>query len=179
MPVNVFRSLWKQPGFSDYRHITPFRKCVYESIPFLHEIDPDHLPDWQSGLVLGVDFLCWDTVRGIPQRVPPVPPPCPNTILALFGYWLMPVNVFRSLWKQPGFPDYRHITPFRKHVYESPPFLHEIDPGHAPDWQAGPVFSVDFLCRDTVRGLPGMSPSGPPFLPQYDPGAVRPLVNAG
>jgi hypothetical protein len=57
----------------------------------------------------------------------------------------MPVNVFRALRKLPGFPDYRRITPFRKGVYESTPFLHEIDPGNLPDWQSGPVWDPDFL----------------------------------
>ncbi len=184
MPVNVFRSLWKQPGFPDYRLIMPFRNSVYERTPFLHEIDPGRLPDWQSGPVSGVDFLCRDTVRRIPQGVPPVPAsrfplPCPTTILALSGHWLMPVNVLRSLWKQPGFPDYRLIMPFRKRVYENASFLHEIDPGHMPDWQSGPVFGVDFVRRDTVRGISRKSPCTLPPLPLYDPGTVRPLVNTG
>jgi len=90
----------------------------------------------------------WISFAGIqsgdPEKVSlRFPLPCPNTILAPFGFWLIPVNVFRSRWKQPGFPDYRIITPFRKHVYESTPVLHEIDPGHLPDWQSGPVSGPD------------------------------------
>jgi hypothetical protein len=36
-------------------------------------------------------------------------------------------------------------------VYVNTPFLHEIDPGHQPDLQSGPVSGIDFFSRDTVR----------------------------
>jgi len=101
MPVNVFRSLWKWPGFRRLSRKIPFRNSVYESPPVLHEIDPAHPPDWQSGPDMGLDIFRRDTVRGVPRKSPYRFPPCPNTIPAPFGHWLMPVNVFQSLWKQP------------------------------------------------------------------------------
>jgi hypothetical protein len=116
---------------------------------------------------------------GSPERVHTVSLLCPPTIPAPFGHWLMPVNVFRSLWKLPGLPGQSRIMPFRKRVYECTPFLHEIDPAQPPDWQSGPELSPDLSCRDTVRGIPGKSPYSLPPLPQYDPGTVRSLVNAG
>ena len=90
----------------------------------------------------------WISFAGIPSggspgRIHAVSRSCPTTIPAPFGHWLMPVNVFRSLWKWPGFPGLSRIMPFRNSVYESTPFLHEIDPGELPDWQSGPDLCPD------------------------------------
>ena len=79
-----------------------------------------------------------------PKKPSPFPRPCPTTIPAPFGHWLMPVNVFRSLWKWPGFRRLSRKMPFRNSVYEDTPFLYEIDPGQLPDWQSGP-----YLCPDS------------------------------
>src|SRR5512145_1805527 len=90
-----FGSLWKSPGSQNYPFILPFLNGLYENPPFLHEIDPELLPDWQSGPFSGMDFFLRDTGRGIPQGVPPVHPLITNTSLPPFGRWLISVNVFR------------------------------------------------------------------------------------
>ena len=79
----------------------------------------------------------------------------------------------------PGFPGLSRKIPFWNSVYESTPFLHEIDPAYPPDWQSGPDMGLDIFRRDTVRGVPRKSPCSLPSLLQYDPGTVRQLVNAG
>ena len=104
---------------------------------------------------------------GSPERVHTVPLLCPNTIPAPFGHGLMPVNVFRSLRKLPGSHGQSRILPFRNSVYESPPFLHEIDPAHPPDWQSGPDLCPDLPKWDTVRGANPVWGSPPRHLGRY------------
>jgi hypothetical protein len=116
MPVNVLKSLWKLSGFRGLPSKMPFRNNVYESTPFLHEIDPDYLPDWQSGPGLCPVLFRRDTVRDIPKKSPYTLRPCPPAIPAPFGQWLMPVNVFKIsleiVWipritQQNAFPEQR------------------------------------------------------------------------
>ena len=113
---------------------------------------------------------------GSPERVHTVPLLCPNTIPAPFGHGLMPVNVFRSLRKLPGSHGQSRILPFRNSVYESPPFLHEIDPAHPPDWQSGPDLCPDLPKWDTVRGANPVWGSPPRHLGRYgsSPGPYPP-----
>ena len=65
-----FVSLRKRPGFRRLFRKIPFRNSVYENTLFLHEIDPAHPPDSQSGPDLSMDLFRRDIVQRISRKSP-------------------------------------------------------------------------------------------------------------